>query len=372
MKVSSSFLNSKIGLISLILSISLIFLGCSDDEGGGGAPVEPPKPSITFTLTTVPATLPAESRWIITDGGNTATKTDFDALETLLNIKEAKGRKIELEFPNIETIPAEAFYNTTDKIGVATIVSVSAKKATIIENNAFNNSTKLANIDFPLVTIIGSNAFLRCTELTTADFPEVRTIEVSAFSGCTVLKTVNFPKATTLGANAFSGCKVLDSVTFPMVTSIGGLAFLGCTALQTVDFPLATTIEAGAFSDCTNLEKIEFLLVTTIGSNAFKGCTKLKEVNFPEAKSIDGNTFQGCTALQTVKFPLVTNIKEYAFLGCTALRTMIIATTSILTTLDPTAFDSSPKDKILVTTGGVENKEKFTSNGFTEANITVE
>ena len=341
----SFFLNSKIGIISLILSISLIFLGCADDEVPAGAPVA----SATFTLATVPTTLPLEDLWVITDAGNIATKADFDALETLLNSEEAKERKIKLEFPNIELIPSEAFYNSTDNIGVVTIISVSAKQATIIESSAFKSCTKLATVEFPEVTNIGASAFSGCTTLAEIDFPKVIAIEVSVFAGCTALKNVNFPKVITIGANAFSGCKVLASVSFPLATTISSFAFSNCTALETISFPKVTDIEAAAFV----------------------GSTALKTVSFPEVTTIGSNVFQNCTRLKTVELPLVRNIGEYAFLGCTALTTMTIAMESLLVTLEQNAFLGAPVATITVTTVGDENKNKFIASGFTEANITT-
>ena len=341
----SIFSHSKIGLMFLILSISLIFLGCADDDAPAGAPVA----SATFTLATVPATLPLEDTWIITDGGNIATKGDFDALESLLNSEDAKERKIKLEFPNIELIPSEAFYNSLDEIGVATIISVSAKQATIIESSAFRNSTKLATVEFPEVTNIFASAFSGCTTLASIDFPKVTIIGVSAFSKCTALNIVDFPKVITISANAFSGCKVLGSVTFPVATTIGSFAFSDCTALNTITFPEVTDIEAGAFV----------------------GSTALKIVSFPKAVTVGSNAFQNATALQTVELPLVRDIGEYAFLGCKSLITMTIATKSIISILAINAFADTTLATIRVTTGSTENKAKLEAAGITGANITI-
>ena len=346
MKMLSIFSNSKIGLIFLLLSISLIFLSCAEDEVPAGVTVS----SATFTLATVPTTLPLEDIWIITDAGDIATKGDFDALETLLNSEDAKERKIKLEFPNIEIIPSEAFYNSLDDIGVATIISVSAEKATIIESLAFQNNEALATVTFPLATTIRPSAFSGCIALVDIDFPKVITIGVSAFSGCTALKSISFPKVITIGANAFSGCKVLDSVAFPVATSIGSFAFSNCTALSDVTFPEVTIIEAGAFVEST----------------------ALKTVSFPEAVTVGYNAFQNATALQTVELPLVRDIGEYAFLSCTRLTTMTIATKSIIGTLATTAFLGAILAEINVTTGTEENKSKLVYAGIVTGKITIQ
>ena len=327
------FGNSKFRLVLAILAISLMMIGC----GNSTEPIVPDE----FTLTTVPATLPVEDVWVIANNGS-PTKEDFDALEKLLNSDAAKDRKITLNFPNIEAIPANAFFyydaDTDTDTGVETIVAVSAPKATSIGDNAFYYSKALTTVDIPKALTIGDYAFFECTALTTASFPVATTIGENAFALCTALTTVSFPMATTIGESAFGDCFALTTANFPVATSIGYAAFDGCDALTTVSFPKATTI----------------------GDFAFNNCPALTTVNFPMATTIGDGAFQDCVALTTANFPMATTIGARAFFG-TALTTMEIATGSTLGTIDSSAFDGVTTGNITVTTAS-GNKPRFEAN----------
>ena len=333
------FGSSKFRLVLAILAISLMMIGCgnsteptdNDPTGDNSTDLTPIGPSTpttkTFTLTTVPATLPVENVWVITDNGSPTT-ANFDALEALLNSDAATSRKITLNFPNIEAIPAEAFYDRNSNVGVETIIAVSAPKATYIGNYAFQNSTALTDASFPVVTSIGNSAFRGSTALTTASFPLATTIERDAFYYSKALTTVDIPKALTIGDFAFAECTALTTASFPVATTIGENAFFLNTALTTVSFPVATTI----------------------GENAF---------------------FLN-TALTTVSFPVATTIEKNAFFNCKALTTMEIATGSTLGSIHVDAFGGTTVTaNITVTTRDAANKGLLIARGFTDANITL-
>ena len=270
------FGNSKFRLVLAIFAISLMMIGCGNStEPTDDKPIVPDE----FTLTTVPATLPVEDVWVIANNGS-PTKEDFDALEKLLNSDAAKDRKITLNFPNIEAIPAYAFFyydtDTDTDTGVETIVAVSAPKATSIGYAAFNYCAALTTANFPMATTIGEWAFFECTALTTASFPVATTIGENAFSLNTALTTVSFPVATSIGDGAFGDCDALTTANFPVATSIGYAAFDGCDALTTVSFPKATTIGDFAFNNCPALTTMEIATGSTLGtipSTAFDGTT---------------------------------------------------------------------------------------------------
>ena len=243
----SIFKNSKFRLVLAIFAISLLSLSCGDKA------TDPTDvtPSNTFTLATVPATLPAENVWIITDSGSTATTADFGALEKLLNSNAAKDRKIALEFPNIEAIPAEAFSDGAAYTGVKTIVAVSG----------------------PKVVTIGEEAFRKCEALETASFPLATTIVRAAFSACIALKTVDIPLATTIGDDAFSYCYALETASFPLATTIGYVAFSDCTTLTTITIATKSTLETlkdSAFGRGNNTTVTENITVTTSAANKSK------------------------------------------------------------------------------------------------------
>ena len=357
------FGNSKFRLVLAIFAISLMMIGCGNStEPTDDKPIVPDE----FTLTTVPATLPVEDVWVIANNGS-PTKEDFDALEKLLNSDAAKDRKITLNFPNIEAIPANAFFyydaDTDTSTGVETIVAVSAPKALTIGDVAFQFCTALTTVDIPKALTIGDFAFNYCAALTTATFPLATTIGVQAFGYCYALTTVSFPMATTIGGEAFSGT-ALTTVSFPMATSIGESAFGDCTALTTVNFPVATTIGGFAFEGCTALTTVNFPMATTIQNGAFSSCVALTTANFPMATTIGVNAFYKCAALTTANFPVATTIEKNAFFNCKALTTMEIATGSTLNSIHAYAFDGTTVTaNITVTTGSAANKAELEKNG---------
>lgn len=146
--------------IIFVLLVVLIVSGCSDKSTelptGFDTNPTPPDTTRTFTLATVPDTFaPTDNIWIITDNGSAATTVDFNDLRDALI--EAEGRKIKLEFPDIETIPDEALYFLNTEI--TSLVSGSASKVTIIGEDAFRDYIALATVDFPIATTIEGSAF---------------------------------------------------------------------------------------------------------------------------------------------------------------------------------------------------------------------
>jgi len=194
--------------------------------------------------------LPTEDTWIIID--NSGTTDDFRGLKIVLGKAEIENREIKLVFPNIVTIPREAFY-TIDEQPIKSLISVSASKATYIGYYAFGNCSALAEVNIPKAIYIGHAAFWNSSALAEVNIPKVTTIGVSAFYDCDALTEINFPLATDIGDYAFGSCSALTEVNFPLATDIGDMAFLYCTALTEVNIPKATYIGEGAFSVCSSL-----------------------------------------------------------------------------------------------------------------------
>ena len=190
----------KFSFIFLTLSILSILYGCADDL----------TESNVFTLSTVPDLLPTSDTWIITDSGKPRT-TEFNILEEVL--RDLKDRKINLEFPNIEEIPANAFFDIITLKGGSSIFSISAEKATIIGESAFHTNTGLTTINLPSAININRFAFSKCGSLTFINLPNVTTLGDFAFYDCTTLSTVDIPKATIIGSHAFVLCIALTNIT---------------------------------------------------------------------------------------------------------------------------------------------------------------
>ena len=147
-------------------------------------------------------------------------------------------------------------------------------------------------------TVINQNAFSNSTTLEKINIPEsVKTIRGS-FSGCTALKDVKLPSGlTTLGLSAFSGCTSLESITVPeKITSLYNGVFKACTALTDVKLPSKLKI---------------------VGGYAFSGCSALKKITLPDGlEVIEGAAFKDCTSLDDFNIPSSVNrIGQDAFLN---------------------------------------------------------
>ena len=222
---------------------------------------------------------------------------------------------------------------------------------TSIGNGAFNERTKLTNIEIPSsVTSIGERAFMGCSGLTGIEIPSsVTSIGEKAFMGCSGLTGIKIPAGvTSIGSSAFYGCSRLTSIEIPAgVTSIGYGAFYGCSGLTSIN------VEAGNVSydsrdNCNAIiEKATNTLiqgcnntkipsgVTKIGSFAFDGCSGLTSIEIPVGVTEIGSfAFDDCSGLTGIKIPSsVTSIGNRAFYGCSGL-------TSIVVEADNTVYDS--------------------------------
>ena len=81
------------------------------------------------------------------------------------------------------------------------------------------------------VTKINANAFENCTKITELNMSHLVEIETNAFLNCTNLVSIITPNLTSVGAYAFSGCSALNSVDAYQITTLGNYAFYGCSAL---------------------------------------------------------------------------------------------------------------------------------------------
>ena len=188
---------------------------------------------------------------------------------------------------------------------------------TSIGNGAFNERTKLTNIEIPSsVTSIGERAFMGCSGLTGIEIPSsVTSIGERAFMGCSGLTGIKIPAGvTSIGSSAFYGCSRLTSIEIPAgVTSIGESAFEGCSGLTSIN------VEAGNVSydsrdNCNAIiEKETNTLiqgckntkipssVTSIGERAFWDCSELTSIEIPSSVTRIGyGAFDGCSGLTSI------------------------------------------------------------------------
>lgn len=204
----------------------------------------------------------------------------------------------------------------------------------VIDNDAFQATTKLANITFEApakIKTIGTFAFqgsgltelnipaslevvswsafgsTKLKKVTVADGSQLQSINKAAFNGCKDLEEFTFEGSSTLNkiqADAFSGDDKLKSFVIPeKVTVLERGAFNGASGLETITFKqpaTMTVIGEGAFQNAKALKRIELpSTVTTISKDAFNTCSSLTEVVIPASvTTIDATGFQECAKLE--------------------------------------------------------------------------
>lgn len=216
----------------------------------------------------------------------------------------------------------------------------------IIDNDAFQATTKLANITFEApakIKTIGTFAFqgsgltelnipaslevvswsafgsTKLKKVTVADGSQLQSINKAAFNGCKDLEEFTFEGSSTLNeiqVDAFSGDDKLKSFVIPeKVTVLERGAFNGASGLETITFKqpaTMTVIGEGAFQYAKALKRIELpSTVTTISKDAFNTCSSLTEVVIPASvTTIDATGFQECAKLE--KFTVDKNNPVYS------------------------------------------------------------
>ena len=298
-----------------------------------------------------------------------------------------KLRNLDISEVAITTLPAKAFYNSTNVenlilpktltlIGESMFyrsklksIKISASVKTIGEGS-FYQCSYLKSVTFEdgsqLKTIDGdyyyySGAFADCVALTSIEIPaSVETIEATAFKGCSSLKSVIFEDGSQLktiggqgdASGAFTDCVALASIEIPAsVENIGAGAFNKCSSLASVTFEERSRLktiggrgnDSGAFTDCAALTSIEIpASVENIGAGAFNKCSSLASVTFEERSRLktiggrgnDSGAFTDCAALTSIEIPAsVETIKAAAFKGCSSLASVTFEEGSQLKTI---------------------------------------
>ena len=216
----------------------------------------------------------------------------------------------------------------------------------VIDNDAFQATTKLENITFEApakIKTIGTFAFqgsgltelnipaslevvswsafgsTKLKKVTVADGSQLQSINKAAFNGCKDLEEFTFEGSSTLNKiqeDAFSGDDKLKSFVIPeKITVLERGAFNGASGLETITFKQPATmtiIGEGAFQNAKALKRIELPnTVTTISKDAFNTCSSLKEIVIPASvTAIDATGFQECAKLE--KFTVDKNNPVYS------------------------------------------------------------
>lgn len=161
------------------------------------------------------------------------------------------------------------------------------EKVITIPESAFENTTKLGDIEIPsTVTSIGRNAF-KSSGLTSLDLKGAATL--------------------TIGVSAFEGCRNITTITLPAnVTSVGASAFANM-AIQTVNWNTNASIPEQAFYQSAGLQNVNFGEnvdeFTEVGASAFYYCTALKSITLPNSTTKLGNSAFEKSGLTSFTFP---------------------------------------------------------------------
>lgn len=273
---------------------------------------------------------PTESdKWIIED--STANIEDFEGLQWALYDVIDQNRKIELVFPNLIEFPEKALYWPGYNSSLTSIVSISARKAKIIGEQAFSGCKNLKSISIRKATSIGNKAFRYCSSLIAIEVNSKYFIFEEPFlfssdkseilwaspsiSGNHVTPT----SVSTIRESAFSGCRSLENISLPGVKFVEQFAFSDCAKLEHIDLPEAIEIGTHSFSSCRGLKSIELPQATYIGNGAFSYCSSLKTISMPNATNISDDAFKYCRSLESLEIATSNNVKLESFSGSLTL-----------------------------------------------------
>ncbi len=267
---------------------------------------------------------------------------------------------IQASFPKVTNLSNNSIevYNFYDDIN---FWSYPKKKFQI---GAFQDCSKLKNVNIPLAQKIGPKTFYNCTNLSVINenncLDKVSYIGHSAFYNCKKLKSISLKKVTKLYSGktkadiplsenskevakrayegTFTGCKSLERCYIPNVSYIGARTFYGCNNLKYLvkgnELNKVTFLGEAAFGNCKNLEKIFLPKVKKLHMSKWYEYDDSLLDPYDEGKWTNEKTdngefvtdvkycgaFEGCTKLKTVNIPSVIKIGARAFARCASLN----------------------------------------------------
>ncbi len=197
-------------------------------------------------------------------------------------------------------------------------------------NNAFENCTKLSNIELPSqLKELGAGAFAhtdiksvkipksleKCgrgafsnVDLEIVEFEEGITTICEGLFSCSNITTITIPESvTSIQKDAFYKCEYLALTSLPdSITYIGESAFFQCGKISLEQFPSnLKTIESNAFCACDSLNISVFPDgLTKIGEEAFESCDGLTDITIPDSVvEIGGLAFRSCENIEHIVVP---------------------------------------------------------------------
>lgn len=164
---------------------------------------------------------------------------------------------------------------------------------TTLKKDRFREFTNLVSLDFNQVETIGLEECYGCTNLENVVLSQHTTrIEDSAFNNCTKIKNINVPHTITyVGQYAFSSvgsAYPTGQYTGEFIDDVGVETFIGDYAFYNSHLgkikAIVTNIGANAFTQCNSLTEVEIVGDNApVGSNIFSNCRNISKF------SISGN-----------------------------------------------------------------------------------
>lgn len=152
---------------------------------------------------------------------------------------------------------------------------------TVLEKDAFAKCSKLQSVEFPNIEEIGSNAFYECKQMSISVFPSsIRKIGYESFYSCNnILEVILNCDIENIEGGAFNSCANLERVILTNIKKISYGAFGNCSNLKYVD--LGKSVEflgERAFSDASITEIVLPNSMKIVDKDAFYNCIKLKRL----------------------------------------------------------------------------------------------
>ena len=364
--------------VILVLSLSIVFVGCNDDGDNGGDAVTG---EFVYQLETGEKEVDGEeveySYYKITGYKVTSSDAlkmaqgDFSSVDsTKRNIKILPTYK---DLP-VEEIASMAFANQV----ILQSVDFAGSNIKTIGLGAFAGCTYLEEIKN--LSFIGKSADAVGSERTlghlfgSSSESELNTVVTAKtnFEDAEAAVTYNVPtslkKVTFVGTIvpecAFYGFSMLREVVIDNAEEIGAGSFSGCSQLVTINMPKVKTIYDGAFENCSYLIKADFTNNTTleyIGDNAFSGCARLGfnyiieneaslTLKLPSSVTYLGKgAFYDCASLKYIELGAgIEVIQSTTFANCTELKKVTYLYQGSDFAVEISAFAECDKDVVSV------------------------
>lgn len=151
---------------------------------------------------------------------------------------------------------------------------------TSIPGYGFNCSYYLQSIELPsAITTIGNSAFSGATSLSSINLQYITTIEDNAFQNCSKLSQITMPdnEYDIIGFNNFASTAITE-IDLSNAKSIGNYTFLSCSKLRTAIINNTTIPTFGEYNPFMYCEALESIYVPDAKVDEYKAVSALLEV----------------------------------------------------------------------------------------------